>query len=147
MAIDELDKRILRELLRNSRRSFRQLAEELGVSTGTILKRVKDMKSEGVIKVFSVILDYAILGYEVTAITEVTVSKGKLIEMEKKIAEISNVCAVYDTTGLTDAIIIAKFKSIEELSNFTKVVQSLPYVERTNTHVVLNIVKEEFKLI
>lgn len=144
---DELDKRILGDLLRDCRRSFRQHAEQLEVSTGTVLKRVKDMESNGIIKAYSAILDHRKLGYYITAVTEVTVSKGRLIEMEKTIAKIPNVCAVYDTTGLPDAITVGKFKNIDELSNFAKYLMSLPYIERTNTHVVLNIIKEDFRLL
>jgi DNA-binding Lrp family transcriptional regulator len=104
------------------------------------------MEKEGLIKGYSVILDHEKLGYELTAITEITVSKGKLIEMEKEIAKFPNICAVYDVTGLTDAIIIAKFHNREELSKFTKVLLGMPFVERTNTHIVLTTVKEDFRL-
>ena len=64
-----------------------------------------------------------------------------------EIAKIQNVCGVYDVTGLTDAIIVAKFKSREDLGAFTKKLLSLPYIERTNTHVVLTTVKENFRLL
>ena len=47
--------------------------------------------------------------------TEITVSKRKLLEMEE-VAKIPNVCAVYDVTGLTDAMVIAKFKHRRKLS-------------------------------
>jgi hypothetical protein len=43
--------------------------------------------------------------------------------------------------------IIAKFKNRAELSNFVKKDLSLPYVERTNTHVVLITVKEDFRFV
>jgi len=82
-----------------------------------------------------------------TALVEITVSKGRLLEMENEIARMPNVCAVYDVTGLTDAIVIAKFKSREDLSAFAKRLLSLPYVERSNTHVVLTTIKEDFRLI
>jgi DNA-binding Lrp family transcriptional regulator len=76
-----------------------------------------------------------------------TVAKGKLVETEAEIAKIPNVCGVYDVTGLTDAVIVAKFKSREDLGAFTKRLLNLQYVERTNTHVVLTTVKENFRLI
>ncbi len=82
-----------------------------------------------------------------TVITEITVSKGKLLEVEREIAKFPSVCTVYDITGLTDAMVIAKFKSREELSKFTKSLLALPYVERTNTHFVLTTVKEDFRLL
>ncbi|MCX8175649.1 MAG: Lrp/AsnC ligand binding domain-containing protein, partial [Candidatus Bathyarchaeota archaeon] len=81
------------------------------------------------------------------AIIEVTVAKGKLLEVDEKVAKEPNVCAVYDTTGITDAIVIAKFKTREELSSFVKSLLSNPYVERTNTHIVLTTIKENFGIL
>jgi DNA-binding Lrp family transcriptional regulator len=96
---------------------------------------------------YSALLDHEKLGYELTVVTELTVSKGRLLEVESEIARLPNVCCVYDVTGLTDAVVIAKFKTREELSKFTKRLLSIPYVERTNTHVVLTTVKEDFRII
>ena len=67
--------------------------------------------------------------------------------MENEVAKIPNVCGVYDVTGLTDAVIIAKFKTREDLGKFTKQLLALPYIERTNTHVALATVKENFRLL
>jgi len=75
------------------------------------------------------------------------VAKGKLLETGEEIAKNPNVCCVYDVTGLTDAIVIAKFKTREELSNFTKSLLKMPYIERTNTHLALTTLKEDFTLI
>jgi hypothetical protein len=53
---------------------------------------------------------------------------------------------VYDITGTTDTIIIAKFKERNELSTFVKGLASISNVENTITHVVLNTAKEDFRL-
>lgn len=145
--LDETDIKILRELIADARLSSRQIAKHCGISIGTALSRIKKMEGEGIIKGYSAILDHEKLGYELTVVTEITVSKGRLLEMENEIARIPNVCNVYDVTGLTDAIIIAKFKSREELGKFTKRLLALPYVERTNSHVVLTTIKEDLRLI
>ncbi|MEM3068554.1 MAG: Lrp/AsnC family transcriptional regulator [Nitrososphaerales archaeon] len=147
MSIDETDRKILSEYLKDARLSFREVASKIGVAVGTVLSRTRKMEKAGLIKGYSVVLDHEKLGYELTAITEITVSKGKLLEMEKEIAKFPNICAVYDVTGLTDAIIIAKFRNREELSKFTKALLGMPFVERTNTHIVLTTVKEDFRLI
>jgi DNA-binding Lrp family transcriptional regulator len=105
------------------------------------------MTQEGIIRRYSLILDYEKLGYELTVITEIIVSKGKLLDVEKEIAKIPNVSAMYDVTGASDAIAIAKFKNRKTLSEFTKKILSLPHVERTNTHVVLGVVKEDYQLL
>jgi DNA-binding Lrp family transcriptional regulator len=105
------------------------------------------MEKEGIIKGYTTLLDQEKLGYELTVVTEITVSKGRLLEMENEIARLPNVCCVYDVTGLVDAIIVAKFKDREELSKFAKRLLALPYIERANTHVALTTIKEDFRLI
>ena len=147
MELNEIDIKILQGLLEDARFSSRQIAKKVGVSVGTVLARIKKMEHEGIIKRYTALLDHEKLGYELTVVTEITVSKGRLVETEKEIAKIPNVCSVYDVTGLTDAVIVAKFKSREDLGAFTKRLLALPYVERTNTHVVLTTVKENFRLI
>ena len=111
-----------------------------------MINHVQRLESAGVIKDYSTRLDHERLGYELTVVTEIVVSKGKLLETDEEIAKIPNVCAVYDITGQTDAMVVAKFKSRNKLSDFTKALLAMPYVERTNTHVVLTTVKEDFRL-
>ncbi|MCS7106315.1 MAG: Lrp/AsnC family transcriptional regulator [Candidatus Aenigmarchaeota archaeon] len=146
MELDKTDVKIIKLLISNSRLSFREIARHLGLSVGTVINRIKILENEKIIKGYSAILDHEKLGYELTAIIEITVSKGKLLEVEREIAKFTNVCAVYDITGLTDALIIAKFKKRQELSDFVKSLLAMPNVERTNTHLVLTTVKEDFRL-
>jgi DNA-binding Lrp family transcriptional regulator len=147
MDMDETNVKILRKLLSDARLSYRKIAEEIGVSPPTVLSRVEKLESDNIIKFYSAVLDHEKLGYDLTAIIEVTAVKGKITEVERHIARLSNVCAVYDITGLTDMVIIAKFKNRKDLSNFVKRDLSMPDVERTNTHVVLLTVKEDFRFI
>jgi DNA-binding Lrp family transcriptional regulator len=145
--MDETDVKILRKLLSDARFSYRKIADQIGVSPPTVLARVKRLEDDNIIKFYSAILDHEKLGYDLTAIIEVTSVKGKISEVESHIAKFPNVCAVYDITGLTDMVVVAKFKNRAQLSNFVKKDLSLPYVERTNTHVVLITVKEDFRFL
>jgi DNA-binding Lrp family transcriptional regulator len=147
MMMDETDVKILRSLVSDARLSSRQVSKKSGVSIGTVLTRMKKLEKEGVIRGYSAVVDHEKLGYMLTALIEITVSKGRLLEMENEIARMPNVCAVYDVTGLTDAFVIAKFKSREDLSSFAKRLLAMPYVERSNTHVVLTTIKEDFRLV
>lgn len=147
MHIDETDRRILLELLRDCRKSYRAIARRAGISVGTVLSRIRRMEKSGVIRGYAAILDHERLGYQLTVLAEITVFKGKLVEMEQAISKLGGTCAVYDVTGLTDAVVIAKFHSREELSRFTKGLLAMPFVDRTNTHVVLTTVKEDFRLL
>ena len=145
--LDDLDRKILHWYLIDARLSFRELAHKLGVSTTTVQSRTTKMEKAGVIKGYTALFDHDKIGFQLTAITEVTVAKGKLIELEKEVAKMPQVLAVYDVTGLTDAMVIAKFKSRDDLSKFTKALLAMPFVERTNTHMVLTTVKEDFRLL
>ena len=145
--LDEIDLKILRVLLEDARLSSRQIADRVGVSVGTVLSRIKRMEKERIIEGYSAVINHENLGYQLTVVTEITVSKGKLLDIEREVAKLPNVCCVYDITGLTDAIVVAKFKNRKDLSDFTKWLLSLPYVERTNTHLVLTTVKEDFRFV
>jgi len=146
LGFDETDEKILKNLLVDARLSARQLALKLGMSTVTIISRIKKLEKEKIIKGYTARLDHEKLGYNLTAVIEVIARKNKLVEVEEELSGIENVCAVYDVTGNTDTLIIAKFKSREELSEFVKNLSSIRNVENTITHVVLNTVKEDFRL-
>lgn len=146
MELDDLDRRILKELLNNSNRSYRHLAADLDVAPGTVLKRIKDMEANGIIAGYSIIIDHKKLDSKITAIIELTTSGGKLEEMERKISRLPNIYGVYNTTGSPDAVIVGTFKDTDDLGKFTKNLLGMPFVSRTNTLVVLKKVKEDFRL-
>ena len=143
--MDETDIKILHQILSDGRSSYRKIVEQIGLSPPTVLNRIQKLETNHVIKSYSAILDHEKLGYDLTAIIEVTAVKGKITEVEKHISKFANVCAVYDITGLTDMLIVAKFRNRRELSDFVKKDLALPFVERTNSHMVLVTVKEDFR--
>jgi DNA-binding Lrp family transcriptional regulator len=147
MTLDEIDLKILKNLLVDARQSARKLSLKLGISTVTALSRIEKLEKLKIIKSFSAILDDQKLGYDLTAIIEISIKKGQMALVEKEVSTLDNVCAVYDITGKTDAVVIAKFKNREDLSEFVKQLSSKPNVENTNTHIVLNTVKEDFRII
>jgi len=142
MEIDDKDKKILNLILEDSKLSLRKIAEKTNVSAVTVLKRVKSLEKEKIIKNYTTELDYEKIGYDITAIIRMKISKGKLFEMEKKIAGDFHVFAVYDTTGDFDSLAIARFKNRKSLDTFLKKIQTYDFIEKTETSVVLNIIKE-----
>ena len=147
MNFDEKDEKILKHLLVDARQSARHLAHKLNVSTVTMISRIKKLEEKNIIDRYSVRVNHEILGYDITAIIEVKTTKGKMLEIENEIAKIENVCAVYDITGDADTLVIGKFKDRKSLSQFVKKVSSIPNVENTITHLVLNTVKEDYRFI
>lgn len=145
MNLDKTDEKILKNLMKDARISARQLALKIGISTVTAISRVKKLENEKVIDGYTALVDHEKIGYDITAIIEI-IAKKNVLEIENKLSKIDNVCCVYDITGNTDTIIVAKFKEREELSDFVKSLSSMPNVENTITHVVLNTAKEDFRL-
>jgi len=147
LEIDELDRRILSILCDESRASSRKIAQRCKVSVGTVLARIKRLEQAGVIRGYTALLDHEKLGYQLTVIAEISVSKGKFLEMEQAIRKHPNVCAAYDITGLTDVFVVAKFRTRDELGKFTKAMLAMPFVDRMNTHLVLTTIEEDFRLL
>jgi len=133
--------------MEDSRQSYREMARKIGVSPGTVVSRIRDMEEKGIIEKYSAKLNYEKLGYDLTVITEVTVSNGMIVEVGHEITKLREACAIYNVTGDADVMVLAKFKNRNELSNFTKRVLKLPNVERTKTHLVLITLKEDFNIL
>ncbi len=147
MKLDDRDIKILNYLLTDARQSARQLSHRLGVSTVTMISRMKKLEENKIIKGYSVRLDHELLGYDITALIEIKTRKGTMLEIENEIAKQDNVIAVYDITGDADIVVIAKFKNITLLSSFVKKLLEIPNVENTVTHIVLNTIKEDERLL
>ena len=145
--IDDLEIKIVRALNQNSRKSFREIAKEVGSSAPAVINKIKRLEELGAIKGYIPILDAEYFGYNLMAVIAIRISHGKLIETQEKVAEDPHVFAIYDVTGEWDSIVIARFKGREDLNNFVKSVLAQKYVDRTFTNIVLNIVKNEQKLI
>ena len=147
MNIDDKDTKILKFLLSDARQSARHLSHRLGVSTVTMISRLKKLEENKIIEGYSARLNHELLGYDMTVIIEVKTAQGKMLEIEEKIANENNVVSVYDITGNADILVVAKFKDRKSLSAFVKKISAINNVENTVTHIVLNTVKEDYRLI
>jgi DNA-binding Lrp family transcriptional regulator len=140
--VDDLDLRILEILSKDGRETKKSISEVLSRSPNTIKKHIEDLDSNKIIKNYGVQIDFEKLGYDIIAIVEMTIDKGKMIEVEKNIAQDPHIFAMYDITGEYDALLLARFKNRSELNAIIKKIHTFQYVQRTNTHLVLNVIKE-----
>jgi len=141
--LDTLDRAILEELNVDARRSHREIARSLEVSPTTVSARIARLESQGVIRGYVPVLDDEQLGFDLWAAIGIRISKGRLREVEERLARDARAYAIYDVTGENDALLIGRFRDRRDLDRFVKHVLQDPYVERTNTQVVLNRVKED----
>lgn len=141
--VDETDKDVLNELLKDPRKSYRDIAKAIRKSPATVMNRIKNLEKEKIIKGYTTLVDYDRLGYDLTVIIDIRIAKGNLHKVEKKFAFEPNVLAVYDNTGHFDATIIGRFKNRKTMDGFLKRIQKDDFVERTETKLVLKTLKEE----
>ncbi len=146
ISIDELDLKIISQLQKDSRQSFQQLADKLGIAVGTAYNRVKRLEENKVIKKYSAVIDPAKIGVSLTALVLVQAEGSHIIDLEKVLAKMEEAVAVYDITGDFDIAVVARFKDTKELNSFVKRLLGMAYVKRTVTDVMLNVVKEDFTL-
>ena len=140
--LDDIDKKIIKVLEDDARTSLRKISELVDVSLGTVSNRVKRMEKNGIIRGYSVILDPDKIGWELNVVIGLRIQKGRLIEIQDRIAKDSRVHGVYDVTGDFDSMVIARAKNRKDLDDLSKNVLSIDGVERSITHLVLNTVKE-----
>ena len=145
--LDELDLEILRLLNADARKSFRDIAKDVKASISTVSNRIRRLEAEGVVLGYAPLIDDAKLGYDVLAVVGVKIHKGKLLDVQRRIARDDRVTHVYDITGEWDSIVVVRLKNTRELDGFIKRLGSMEYVESTYTQVVLNVVKEERRVV
>ena len=143
---DDLDRKIIRVLNRNARRSYREIAKEVGTSVTAVIHRIKKLEESGAIGGYIPIVDQDQFGLSLIAIITLRISQGKLLDIQRRIAEDPRISAVYDITGEWDSVVIGYFRDRNDLNDFIKELLSLENVDRSNTHIVLNVVKEERRI-
>ena len=141
-SLDETDKKILQELINDSRTPVRTIANKTNVSIGTVFNRIKHMEENGIIRAFTISVDYESLGFQITVMISIKIKNGKYPELANELAMEKNVITVYDVTGEYDGILISIFTNRQELDKFLKKLQSHPLIEDTHTVLVLNVTKE-----
>ena len=147
MTLKSKDIELLRCLNKNGKASQRELAASTGTALGTVNSHIKSLEKEKIIKGYYAELNPEKVGYNLTAIINLRISKGKIMDLQDSIAKHPQVFGVYDVTGEWDSLILARFKNREDMDQFIKTILSQKYIERTSTSLVLNKVKEEPRLI
>lgn len=142
MIPDKTDVKILKVITEDARLSFRKIAKKIGVSTLTVLSRMKKMEENGVIKGYSALIDHKKLGLDMTAILEIKTTKGHS-SIKDQLKKLENVYGIWGVTGKNDLMILAKFSDTDMLSKFTKKIFAIPNVDGIETHLVLDTIKED----
>jgi Lrp/AsnC family transcriptional regulator for asnA, asnC and gidA len=136
--MDELDAKIIEILQEDGRASNAGIARRVGVSEGTVRRRLKRLVQEEFIQVVA-LLDPSKMGYESQALVGVQVDPDKIDRVADAMAELSEISWVAVTTGSYDVFAWATLQSAEALGIFLRTkVGIIPGVRRTETFVNLD---------
>ena len=136
--IDNLDKRILEIMKKDSRCPYVEIAEKLGVSEGTVRSRVHKMTEDGIIRGFTIKTS----SKNVKALVEVRIDVNTdTEEIARKLSEYDGVTEVFEVTGDQDIIAIVDVESSQSLNEIIERVRRYDNVLSTRPRLIL---KEHF---
>ncbi|MGD2248654.1 MAG: Lrp/AsnC family transcriptional regulator [Candidatus Methanofastidiosia archaeon] len=139
--MDELDRRILNVLQENSRLSFRKIAEAIGSTAATVSSRVKTMEEKGIIKKYTVLLDYDVLDM-VTLLVTVHANLSHIDEITEAICGMREVCCVLRVTGSSDLAVLVRCENRKTASMLLDKLYTVPGITSVNSQIVLDTLQE-----
>jgi len=141
MNLDDVDRKILRELQRDGRASFRDISTRIDVSTPTVSSRVQAMVDVGLIRGYSTLLDADILGQ----ISVVLLVEARPIDLDKVIEKVKNDEIVRQIYLLSDSRILCllSFYNLVKYQRFLENLAMVPEIVRIDNSMVMKVPKED----
>lgn len=141
--LDELDYKILRELQKDCR-ILQDIADSVEGKVSTVHYRVKRLEKEGVIMGYSARLNPNKLDLSFQCVIHVYAKHGPTFEdLGLRIAQIKGVSSVYWAYGEVDFFVFARARDRDEYNNIARQIMNIQGVDRTSSHVIAKVVKED----
>jgi len=137
--IDNIDKKIISFLMKNAMMPYTEIGHRILMSSGTIHVRMDNLREKGIVKGTSLLLDYAKLGYDLTAFVGVYLEKGSIYDdVIKRLEKIPEVVEAHYTTGVYSIFMKLVCRNTEHLRQvLNEKVQSVKGIDRTETIISL----------
>lgn len=143
--MDIIDVKIINALINNSRCNASEISENVGLSVSAVIERIKKLESAGIIKKYTVILDNAILGKDVSALIMVTLDHPKYNEgFVKAMVENEYISECHYLAGDFDYQLKISTYNTKRLERLLNEIKSIPGVSKTKTMVILSTLKNEY---
>ncbi|MBR8257562.1 Lrp/AsnC family transcriptional regulator [Burkholderia ambifaria] len=140
-----MDQQILAALQADARLSSAELSEKVNLSTSPCWRRVKRLESLGVITGYHARVDLKQLGYEVTALVQVTLVQRNMEHMrafEAAVRPLPEVLACYNISGQYDYQLTIVAETLSSFGEFARQhINGCPSVKEMCTSFVVNEVK------
>jgi DNA-binding Lrp family transcriptional regulator len=140
--LDETDRRILRHLIRDSRQPITRLASKLGLKETTVRRRITRLVESGVIRRFTVDLDYTKADNPITVLIGVNVGSMPGPKVAEALRGIDNIVEIYTVTGEFDLIIKIICQDIPCFEEIIEKIRNQTFIEKTRSFVVLNKIRD-----
>lgn len=145
--MDRVDREILKCLRKDGRMSNQALAGKVNLAPSAVLKRVRHLEEQGVLAGFTARIDHAALGLCMNVlISVITNESAGDIGIGSKLAAFPDICDVYDVAGNTSYIVRAVVKDTAALNDLIVRMGKIPGVMRTQTTLIMNILKNELSV-
>lgn len=146
--LDNLDVKILKEIVENPNASIREISKKIRVPKSTVYYRIHRLKKMGIIKGSIVLLDSERLGYEYSVVILIKAKYGPRYHKEvgEMLANNKHVQAVYYVLGEYDFVLLGKFPKKSDYMEFLEKIINSGLIERSITIVVARTLKEDFRL-
>jgi len=119
MELDEIDRKILSHLEKDSRVSYTTLAKKLNISDVAIKKRIDKLIENGIIERFSISIDNKKLGMPLKAFILIKSLPSEAAQISDELKKMRNVNRIFSTLGPYDVVIELSCKDIDELKSLT----------------------------
>jgi len=143
MDVDEIDLAIIKELSENARKAFSEIADKLKLSDVAVIKRVRKLESDGVIRRYALIVDPAKIGYKKISFTGINVRPEKLFEIVATLKAKDYVKYLAITSGDHELIAVIWARDGEELQRIHQEILSIEGVLNIYPAILADIVKAE----
>ena len=137
--IDETDSQILEILRNDSRTPLAHISKEVGISSPAIRERIKKLKLLGVIRGFSTIIDFRLLGYGLTAFIGLSMDESRCCQEDvfSELESIPMVLEAHFTNGEEDILVKVVTENTETLVDLLGRINAIDGVNRTKTIIAL----------
>jgi DNA-binding Lrp family transcriptional regulator len=142
--LDKLDRRILAQLIENSKMMSKQISRKLRIHPNTLLQRVKKMEEDGVIEGYSAIVNHAKVQNKLRAMIFLNVNMEKgWEEYLRPLSKLPEIVSFILITGEHDAMLTARVDNELHLANLLRQLQKNKVVTKTSTHLILDYYKRD----
>ena len=143
--MDQTNLKLMQELQEDGRRSNRVLAKALGVSEGTVRKRIRDLRGKDLVRIVAV-PNLHNMGFEFICIMGLQVRLSEIQQVSEQLAQYPNVYYLSNVTGRYDLMAILLFHNAREMDDFVReAISAMPAIHGTETFVSMNIVKSPWR--